>query len=395
MIALAFGALTLATQPALADELLGGKKGGGSGGGSAPPKGSPPPKGAPPVSNPPQGAPPKSNPPQGAPPRTGNQGAPPPRTGGQEGAPPRTGNQGAPPARGQDGFLQGAQRRGDSRSGQVSYGSVNNQPVERTQPIYGGAPTMDNSRIARDARLEDRIRQVEHYRQGYTHYSSQWRDDYFWYPHYQFGYNPSQCVPSPWYYYPHLPAYVSRNRVQIVVNINPIWRSARNDYSYRRPSGPYDQRATSLDWAITDIEDAFEAGTMRYFGRMIPTRGRVEVDLGREWRYQMSSDDFYDLLSDMVQGTDTIKYVYLGTRFNGREAIVFYAHRYRDPWGRQAEAFHTFGLEQRGRDWQITYFQSSQDDARRHGYDDRYDDRYDGRYDDRYDGRGNGGRRGG
>ncbi len=373
MIALAFGALAFASQPALADELLGGK-GGKKGGGTAPPKASPPPKGAPPVSNPPKGAPPKSNPPVSNPPKSN-----PPQANPPKGSPPRTGNQGTPPPRSQDSFLQGAQRRGESRSGQVRYGTDNNQPVSRSQPTYSAAPTMDNSRIARDARLEDRIRQVEPYRQGYTHYSSQWRDDNFWYPHYQFGYNPNQCVPSPWYHYHHLPAYVNRNRVQIVVNVNPIWKSARNEYDYRRPSGPYDQRASSLDWAITDIEDAFEAGSVRYFGRMIPTRGRVEVDLGREWRYQMSSDDFYDLLSDMVQGTDTTKYVYLGTRFNGREAIVFYAHRFRDAWGRQAEAFHTWGLQQRGRDWQVTYFQSSQDDARNYRYDDRYEDRYDGR----------------
>lgn len=356
MLALAIMAVVAAPTAGFADELLGGKKG-GKGGGSTPP-----PKTAPPQSAPPKGAPPKAAPPQSKPP----QGAPPIRSGG--GSDVRTGNQGAPPPRSNDGFLQGAQRRGESRSGNVSYGSVNNQPQRSPQQRGQGwndIPSINNSRIAQDARREDRIRQVQpSYRQGYTHYSNQWRDDYFWYPHYQFGYQQDRCVPSPWYFYDHLPGYVSRNRVNIIVNVNPIWNNARDEYRYRRPSGPYDRNATGLDWAITDIEDGFESQNMRYFGRLIPIRDRIQVDLEGEWRYQMSSDDFYDLLSDIVQGTDTDKYVYLGTRFSGREALVFYAHRYRDAWGYGTETFHTWGLQQQGNGWSVTYFNSSRQDPR-------------------------------
>ncbi len=287
----------------------------------------------------------------------------------------------------------GFQREGDlmgkrpenagSRSGRVQYGSTSNERPPRASST-NTLPQAQRGNLARDAANQNQVRRVgsdydrewrdRGYRSGYTHYSTGWRDSYFWYPHYQFRYDPYDCVPSPWYFYAHLPAYISVGRVSIAIRGGVIYSSSRESYSYRpiynagwgggsggwsHDSGWYggsggwsggnrgDRDRNELDRSIDDIIEGFQRGSVRPLNQLIDTRSRVLVEVEDEFRYTMAGDDFYDLMQDLVEGTRTTNYRINEVRTGRDQAIVMATHEFRDSWGQQRRTRHFFGL---GRD---------------------------------------------
>lgn len=273
---------------------------------------------------------------------------------------------------GQDGFVaQGRQSNESSRSGRVTYGKSDhnvNRGV-RTSINMPAPPTIrGESRVSREAYDEKHRIQVnpDRYRQGYYHYNNRWHDNQFWYPYYGFQYSYN-CYPSPFYYYPHLPGYISEIRVVIG---GTHWQISGSvfDWQYRDYRyddwgwswGRNDRDNRDLTYAVNDIYDAFRYGSIRTIGRMIPTRGRVTIELGNYARYQLSGDDFYDMMRDLVEGTYTTDYRIREVRNDGRRASVRAEHEYRDPWGRLRRVDHFYGLESTGRGYEIVYFASSE-----------------------------------
>lgn len=244
-----------------------------------------------------------------------------------------------------------------SRSGEVRYGSSNNRDPRTDRPEpgdYRGFPMRSDA--ARRADRED-VRPVR-YRSGYFMYDSRWRDDYFCYPYYSFSYRPSLCVPSPWYLYPHMPAYVSTNRITFGFSIGSFGVGAtyewRNRDSYDRRSETYE-----LDLAVRDLVWAFERRDLRRLDDYLPRRGSVVISNDWERSYSIGSDDFYDMMSDLIRSTRTIRYRVSEVRRGRGGARVVAVHDFYDSWGRRDSVYHLYTLEEQRRGYVIVEFGTS------------------------------------
>lgn len=255
-------------------------------------------------------------------------------------------------------------RGGNSRSGRVGYEGVHNgSSVGRTNPIViSDVPVVStNRKIRHEGVRENRITVGDNrYRNGYFHYDRNFCDNDFWYPHYGFQwYDGCNYVTSPFYYYPHLPGYVSTIRV----SIGPLsWTQCETRYTWRQPV--YDRynyqsdRYNDFDYSVGDIERSFEGRNLRYLAHLIPTRGRIEIDMGRGNEYTLEAEDFYDMLRDLVEGTRTTSYRVQNVYRDGGRATVEALHEFTDSWGRTECVRHTFGLREGRRGYEITYFRS-------------------------------------
>ncbi len=256
-----------------------------------------------------------------------------------------------------------------SRSGSVRYEGSNNQASSRSRDSFNipEPPTVrSDSRIRSEGWNEGNVtRSSGRYRSGYVHYNNGWNDNNFWYPHYSFNYYEDRCFPSPWYYYPHLPAYINIVRIEIGnTNFRWDWRSgSRHNWRYDRPrndgwgwGGGYNNTNEELDFAIDDLYDAFRRGRIRYMTDLIPSNGRIWVELDRYTQYQLNGDDFYDLMRDLVEGTYTTDFRVREVRtFRGGASLVA-DHVYRDPWGRTRSSRHSIGLSETRRGYEIVAY---------------------------------------
>lgn len=252
-----------------------------------------------------------------------------------------------------------------SRSGEVQYGSVSNinrggpqpqpQQVQRIDQ-YQIPQVFDRGGIAQDVNRQGNIQrnQPQQFRTGYYHYYNQWRDDYFFYPHYSFGYAHGHSVPSPFYRYNHLPAYI--NILRVVLGGTP-WDVRGSSYRWNRPVlSVRGDRYSDLDYAIDDIVRSFEVGNIRFMDRVIPTTGRVTVELDRYSRYTLSGNDFYDLMRDAVEGTYTVNYRIREVRRDRNSISIRAEHQFRDSWGRTQTQIHLYGLQEARRGYEIRHF---------------------------------------
>ncbi len=269
-----------------------------------------------------------------------------------------------PGRRGSDSIL-GKSAKGQSRSGSVSYGTRSNiEATIQNRDLVRGferpTPRMGN-RIGQQVGRENRIEANQRYRHGYYPYRRDWRDDYFCYPYYRFNWDTRHCVLSPWYAYPHMPGYLLSVRVD-----TGNWSFMLNvpdRYVWRRPSrsrgwgwgNSYDSGAT-LDYAIDDIVRAFESGRMSYLDNLLPRHQRVYVEMRDGWRYSMDSDDFYDQIRDLVEGTETASYRIQNVRVGRTDVMIEAQHDYIDSWGDRRRAYHRIGLREYRGDYAIVYF---------------------------------------
>ncbi|MCH7945373.1 MAG: hypothetical protein IIC73_05080 [Armatimonadetes bacterium] len=238
----------------------------------------------------------------------------------------------------------------------------------RTPVRIPNAPNvLKSSRLERSVYREHRVVANSPYRTGYHHYSPYFVDNYFYYPHYGFSYSPGHFYPSPFYYYPHLPGYVSYARITfgnfsfaIFAQHHYTWHRPRyvSAYSYSYPGRrSYDTgRYTDLDYAVDDIVRAFERGRMSYMEDLLPRDRFVQVAMEDYTEYRMRSDDFYDLMADLVEGTETRRYSIRDVRYERNQAVIYAEHEYRDPWGRIERKYHTIVLSETRRGFEIEYF---------------------------------------
>lgn len=267
------------------------------------------------------------------------------------------GNQGQSQGRGND--------RG--RLGNTNYGSTNNRNDRfdiREAPIN----LLNKGSIASQVLRTEQVRVNTNIRQGYHSYHNNWRDDYFYYPHYSFTPYGNNCSFSPWYYYPHLPGYVSVTRIFYVGNLswtftsgtNYSWNRNRNTSGWGYDNDRYDRYDRNvLDDSLWDLVNAFERGDRRALGRLIPRRGRINIYMDDRYAYSLEADDFYDMMLDNIETTRTVRYEIDRVQTYRDEAQVTARHEYVDPWGRRASVYHNFRLEEDRYGYTITDFRTS------------------------------------
>lgn len=247
---------------------------------------------------------------------------------------------------------------GRSRPGDKPYGTNNNQrgqSRDRSPINIGKAPTsVLGGTLEHQVRREDRTREIHNrgYRVGYWGYSNGWNDDLFCFRNYVFDpYSNYRCVASPWYYYPHLPGYLNYSCVRVIqINFGPFhWV----DYRWTRPYGynggygynDYSNRYSELDYAVDDIERAFERNDERALGRVMPRRGDVNIWADGRYQYTITADAYYDLMEDNVFSTQTKQYEIISVRTSRGSAEVQARHTYLDPWDRRVTVYHWYRLE--------------------------------------------------
>lgn len=158
-------------------------------------------------------------------------------------------------------------------------------------------------------------------------------------------------MPSPWYHYANMPGYINIVRINFDF-ISFEWRSGstyRWQYDNRRNDDwgwNSNYRRDYIDEAVDDIYDSFTRGRIRYMEHLISDRDFVNVDMGRYAQYQLRGDDFYDLVRDLVEGTQTLDYRIREVKNNRGRLTIVADHLYRDPWGREKSTRHYYGLEE-------------------------------------------------
>lgn len=257
-----------------------------------------------------------------------------------------------------------------SRTGSGRYGTINNAGsrgnVSYTR-IDRAPVVIDNGVLARRVDRSENIsvRINGHgFRVGYYHYNPRWCDDWFVYPHYIFdpwGYQRT-CYVSPWYYYVSIPAYIDSSRV-IIVNTFPYQNWVGYDYNWRSNGryDRYDRGNADLDYALDDLQNAFEREDRRAATRLVPRGGRVNIYTDGRYSYTLSADDFYDLFMDGLYNAKTRRYDIVRVRVGDRGATarVTARHETTDPWGNSQTVYHEFFLEREGRDFVIREFGTS------------------------------------
>ncbi len=274
--------------------------------------------------------------------------------------------------------------RRETRSGQNTQSGINNRTRDAKAPIvvesYGIPRANQNGSIRDQARNEDRA-YANHYRDSYYQYNHGWRDRDFWYPHYCFSYAQNTVV-SPWYYYSNLPGYISVNRIQwwdnsIIVNgwlqirLDDRYRNDRyewDDRDYRDDRYRWDDRDDRGDYrqtgevyrAIGDLERAFLYGDVRSIGEMIPRRQWVYIH-NRDYRgYRIRSEDYYDLMADLVLHTRTRDFRVTRAETSGRYLRLTTQHVYSDAWNRTQNVYMRFTLTQsRNGRYEISEFETN------------------------------------
>lgn len=208
--------------------------------------------------------------------------------------------------------------------------------------------------LADQARRSERIDYG--WRSGYYVDDWRWGNRGFIYPYYESSFYGDRCVVSPWYYYTCLPGYLLTVRVRFGNWTGFVECEDRYDWGRRSRYGRYDR---ALEGAIEDLQDAWEGRDARALDRLIPRRGTVSILMDGVFRYWLSTDDYYDLMADAIWTSPTRRYdiqsVYTGRGY----ARITAAHSYRDAWGRSTTVYHTYGLKEGRRSYEIVEFGTS------------------------------------
>jgi len=249
------------------------------------------------------------------------------------------------------------------RTGRTSYGS-NNNLGNRGQGIRIEAPRLNLNKGSLQSQVfrSETVRVNSGWRDGYYGYNNSWRDDSFYYPYYAFNpWGRQSCTISPWYFYAHLPGYLFASRIQYYDGTRCNWGYG-SPYNWSEDrwdrGGDRDYRGSELDGAIYDIERAFERQDRRALGRLVPSRGRVNIYIEDQYCYSLSGDDFYDLMLDNIQSTETIRYSINRVTTYRDEAQVSAVHEFYDSWGRRQCVYHHYRLESDRYGYVITDFRS-------------------------------------
>ncbi len=181
-------------------------------------------------------------------------------------------------------------------------------------------------------------------RSGYWATNPTWVDNDFQYPYYQFAWNPSNTIPSPFYFYPNLPAYLLLYRAFIntpgsagVSGENLTFHPAQTySWSFQDQYNP-SSTTYGVDMAIRDLYLAFQpekrprllnyviSSSQRDYPKSFPSETfhslRTRIVLEDGVQYQVLNDDFYYLLRDCVNATKTVSYRILAAQI-GQASFV-------------------------------------------------------------------------
>ena len=186
---------------------------------------------------------------------------------------------------------------------------------------------------------------------GYFQYAQNWNDSHFRY--HSYGFTPGNSVVySPWYYYSNLPPYINSSSVIYV-----------DGYSRAVPSYRWQtyRRDAASQGAIDRIANAFQQDNAGPIISLVQPNSRVAILMDGQFQYDLVGEDFENMLSDMVQSTQTESYTVDAAHQYGDHLQVQGTQRFRDANGDTQTVHMEFVLvADRNGDFSITEFNSWQ-----------------------------------
>ena len=166
------------------------------------------------------------------------------------------------------------------------------------------------------------------------------------------------CVPSPWYYYPTVPAYVPTSRVYIVPSYTCGWGIGVN-YAYN-PGLVWSRYGDpDLNRAVDAIRAMFQQHNLSLTQQLVDPNDRVAIFSEGNYEYSLAGTDFQQMLADNVQATPTVQLRITGVRVNGDIAVVHATHFFSLPNGATDQVYQQYRLIDEGGNYVITDFMTS------------------------------------
>jgi len=190
------------------------------------------------------------------------------------------------------------------------------------------------------------------FRSGYYCGRPGWADSRFIFGFYVFDYSPTDCAFSPFYYYADVPGYVSLSKVE-------FGGGASFRFDRRYSWNDRDRLDRDTENAVYDMLDSVNRQDRQALGRLVPSGYWVDVDPHIGKPYSMRSDDFFNLVSDMAQATDTKDYRVLEVRTGRDCAEATFEHDFNDPWGHGQRIYQRVSFDFVGDGYRIARFETS------------------------------------
>ncbi len=175
-------------------------------------------------------------------------------------------------------------------------------------------------------------------RQGYCQYVQDWRDTHFYYPRYAYVPGP-RIHYSPWYYYSNLPAYVTYEVIIVHENYEPpVVESTWVDYpeTTRRP----------VDNLKRDLIDAFLDFKPEFISDHVQAGKEIAILMDGEYQYSLKAEDFQQMATDLIKGTNTTDYRVDKVRQSGRNINIRTTHEFTDASGQAQSVRHEYVFQQ-------------------------------------------------
>jgi hypothetical protein len=159
------------------------------------------------------------------------------------------------------------------------------------------------------------------------------------------------CVPSPWYAYPTMPAYLPLNDVTIQNGVYVNW-DAGSYYNYQANSN------SALGIAVNNITSIFDNQNLAAIPQLV---GPFQVNIfnNGQYEYTLQGTDFQQMLQDNAANTQTISFQITNVRLNGNYATVDCAHTFNDANGNTETVYQEYRLTNRYGAMYITDFSTS------------------------------------
>jgi len=146
------------------------------------------------------------------------------------------------------------------------------------------------------------------------------------------------CVVSPWYNYPVLPAYLPVSAVYVNTGVTCNWFAGSpysSSYGYN----------SSLNLAVSDITAMFQNQSVTALDALIPPSGQVNIFNDGDYMYSLNDSDFRQMMQDNLQNTETSSFVVTNVLADGSQATVDCAHTFSDPDGGTKTVYQQYRLQ--------------------------------------------------
>lgn len=264
---------------------------------------------------------------------------------------------------GQGGFGQGTTHRNRNHNqggfGQGVFGQIFGQGTHRSRTGQPRVWNQNSSGWSSQRYQYDRSHyspNVQHFGQG--GFGAEWRYGFrghsgfnqrgFRFGHYRYSpYYHQGVVPSPWYFYHHLPPYLGLTGILLFSDIAYDW-DAGTIYGYMPGMESRWAENQALDTSIENLRSAFLNDNQDAIAELVPPDGDVAIYNGTSYMYSVNGGDFEQLMEDNVANTDTTGFRIMQVRVYGDIATVSCQHDFTDADGNSQAVYQQYRMQRYG-----------------------------------------------